>query len=443
MKRTLLMLLTALIFLGCKNILDDSIMGNRDRNGKKEIHEVTIDTPEHGSILAKPASGRAGTEITLVISPDLGYRLKGGSLKYRVKNKESAIDEKTRTFRLPSQDITVSALFDPLPPGSYSISVKIDNLEHGAVIARPEFGVQDTPIYLAIIPDPGYRYVPNSLKCDDTPVDSLSRIFKLPDTDVLITAQFEPLPPTGIYTVRTGVFPNGRIYAHPEFSPPGAAIYLQVSPDPGYILKEKSLKYQYSAGEKFINEQNRTFIMPGDHVTAGAKFIPVPGPEYYTVSAENIPGGRLILSPEYGKANEQIFLHVIPDPGYALAGGSLKIKGSGIDQQIDEDSRIFNMPAENVYAEAKFEKLSTGLYTVRVEASGKGRILTEPSYGEDGTSILVKIYPDTGYQLKPGTLRYLTGPGQRALIDEVSENFSLPASHVTIKAEFEAIPDTK
>jgi hypothetical protein len=440
MKRLSLILLAALIFTGCKNVFVDSILGNQSQSKNNEIYKVTINPLEHGAILAKPASGRAGTKITLAISPEFGYRLKAESLIYTTKSKEVTIDEKTRTFSLPAQDVTVSALFEPLPTGSYSVSVKIDNLEHGAIVALPEFGVENTPISLVVIPDPGYRYVPGSLKYNDILIDDLTRSFKLPGKHVLITAQFEPLPSVDIYTIRTGIFANGRIYASLEFAAAGTEVYLQVNPNPGYIMKGESLRYHDSTGIKAINTRTRNFIMPADHVTIDAEFVPVPGPEYYTISAGNTPGGHIIPESDHGKANEKIFIHVIPDSGYMLTPGSLKLKGAATDQKIDEGSHVCTMPAEHVFVEAKFEKLTTGIYTIRVEPLDHGRILADPPYGKDGTSIFIKIYPDSGYRLKPETLRYLTGPGSEVSIDEVSKNFSLPAEHITIKADFEELP---
>jgi formylglycine-generating enzyme required for sulfatase activity len=442
MKRFFSLFLAALFLTGCKNVFVDNILGNQDNKlASARIYTVSVDPSTHGTIAARPSSGRAGTEVVIMVSPEAGHRLQKGSLKYHGNKGDTAIDETTRTFRLPAQDVRVSAEFEPLPAENFTISVKIDDLDHGAIVAQPEFGRQGDPIYLALIPEPGYRYKLGSLKYNDLPVDELTRTFLLPGKHVLVTAEFEPLPSAADYTIRVGVMQHGRVFAKPEFSPAGAEVYLQVIPDPGYILKEKSLKYTGSSGEEtYITGRGRTFTMPADHITVAAEFEPVPAADDYTVSSENIKNGRIIPLPGYGKEKTQIYLHVIPDSGYTLKQNTLKIKGASVNRQVDEKSRIFEMPREHVRAAAEFELLPSGQYTVRVDVADQGHIFATPVFGKEGTVISLRLYPDVGYRLKSNTLRYITGAGQSVSIDEVAREFSLPADNVTVRAEFENIP---
>jgi hypothetical protein len=371
--------------------------------------------------------------------------LQKDSLKYREETSEAltGINETTRTFSLPARNVTVSAVFEPIPQNNFSISVKIDALEHGAIVAQPEFGLQGTPVFLVIIPDPGYRYKSNSLKYNDThkdvSVDDSTRTFALPGEHVLVTAEFEAVS-AAQYTVRTGVTPKGRISTKPDFSPAGGEIYLQVTPDPGYILAENSLKYKDSAGETAINGRRRTFIMPADHVTVTAVFVPVPGTGNYTVHAGNIPNGRIIPDPEYGQEKASVFLHVIPDPRYVLVQGSLKIKGPTVNRQVDEASRTFDMPGENINAVAEFKLLPADQYTVRTDVVEHGWIIAAPAYGTAGTPVSLRLQPEIGYRLKAGSLRYVTVSGLNIPVDEAAKGFLLPAEDITISAEFEKLP---
>jgi hypothetical protein len=438
MKHFFLFFSTALLLTGCKNIFVEHILGNPDRSNKS-IYTVSIDPLANGRIAARPSSGPAGAKIILMVSPDPGYRLQQGSLKYHENKGETAIDETTRTFRLPAQDVRVSAVFDPLPPDRFSVSVKIDDLKHGVIVAQPEFGFQGDPVYLTIIPDPGYRYKSGTLKYNDLQIDDITRTFSLPGKHVVVTAEFEALPASE-YTVRIGVLHNGHIFAKPESSPEGKEVYLHISPDPGYILTENSLIYTDSTGETAITKRGRTFIMPADHVTVAAEFEPVPAPDDYTISVRNIMNGRVIPVPGYGKEKTPVYLHVIPDPGYILAPNSLKIKGTSVNQQVNETSRIFEMPAEHVIASAEFQRPPSGQYTVRTDMAEHGWIIAVPAYGKEGTNISLKLYPNFGYRLKTDTLEYLTPSGERVPIDEVDRTFSLPADNVTVRAEFEQLP---
>jgi formylglycine-generating enzyme required for sulfatase activity len=206
------------------------------------------------------------------------------------------------------------------------------------------------------------------------------------------------------------------------------------------MLKENSLKYAGTAGERAVNERGRTFIMPADHVTVAAEFVPVPASDDYTVSAGNTLHGRIIPEPGYAKAKDPVYLHVIPDPGYFLVPNSLKIKGPSVDQQVDEKTRTFEVPAEHVIVSAEFTALPSGQYTVRTDMIENGRITVAPAYGGEGTFISLQLHPDFEYRLKADTLHYITASGQSVPIDEVARAFSLPADHVTVRAEFEKLP---
>lgn len=101
MKKTvvfgLLVILLAFGFIGC------------DNNGE-DIYTVTIGTLSNGKISANPTSGVEGVEITLTVTPDIGYRLKAGTLKYGT----TAINETTLKFNLPAGNVIVTAEFEAI-----------------------------------------------------------------------------------------------------------------------------------------------------------------------------------------------------------------------------------------------------------------------------------------------------------------------------------------
>jgi hypothetical protein len=94
-------LVFGLIFIGCDN----------SNTLETEIYTVTIGTLTNANgstITANPTSGMEGTEITLTVSPAIGYRLKAGTLKYDT----TEIDETTLKFYLPAKNVTVLAEFE-------------------------------------------------------------------------------------------------------------------------------------------------------------------------------------------------------------------------------------------------------------------------------------------------------------------------------------------
>jgi hypothetical protein len=75
-------------------------------------YKVTVSATPNGTVKASPASAEAGTEITLTINPNNGYRLKADTLQ--VKKTESGEDVTITdfTFTLPAANVTVSAEFE-------------------------------------------------------------------------------------------------------------------------------------------------------------------------------------------------------------------------------------------------------------------------------------------------------------------------------------------
>jgi hypothetical protein len=94
---------------------------------------------------------------------------------------------------------------------------------------------------------------------------------------------------------------NERIFAKPEFTA-GKEIYLQVSPDPGYILKEGSLKYTDSAGETAVDEGGKTFIMPENHVTIAVEI------KLFTAMENLKINNRTLGTPAAGKTDYTVWI---------------------------------------------------------------------------------------------------------------------------------------
>lgn len=80
-------------------------------------HTVTVAPIEGGTIIASPTEARAGTIITLAITPNAGKQLQAGSLKY------NAVDITGTTFNMPTEDVTITAVFENKPVVLESISI--------------------------------------------------------------------------------------------------------------------------------------------------------------------------------------------------------------------------------------------------------------------------------------------------------------------------------
>jgi hypothetical protein len=76
------------------------------------------------------------------------------------------------------------------------------------------------------------------------------------------------------------------------------------------------------------------------------------------------------------------------------------------------------------------------VYTVTIDTDITGALITaEPESGTQGTEITLIITPEGGNKLVPGSLKYTSDSGER-LINASTKKFNLPASNVTVRAEF-------
>jgi hypothetical protein len=157
--------------------------GNGD-NGK--IYSITIGTLTKGSITANPTSGTKGTEITLTVNPDDLYRLKSGSLKYG----STAINEITKKFNLPAENVIVIAQFESIFIGAwgYSTNHKFTFFENTFIEQKMDTGkytgkgtwVAETPNILII------TYTHSS---GESAVDTVEELTEL-STPIISTGDF-------------------------------------------------------------------------------------------------------------------------------------------------------------------------------------------------------------------------------------------------------------
>jgi hypothetical protein len=73
-------------------------------------------------------------------------------------------------------------------------------------------------------------------------------------------------------------------------------------------------------------------------------------------------------------------------------------------------------------------------FTVTIGSLTNGSIVANPTSGVEGTEITLTVNPENIYRLKSGTLKHGT-----TTIDETTLKFSLPASNVTVTAQFESL----
>jgi hypothetical protein len=150
----------------------------------------------NGSVNPDAASATAGTTITLTVTPNTGYALKAGTLKYRYGGSDYTPSGSglTYTFAMPAADVTVSAEFEALPPDTYSVTPA--SMTGGAVNPNAASATAGTTITLTVTPNAGYTLKTGTLKYShggsDYPLTGgPPYTFAMPAANVTVSAEFK------------------------------------------------------------------------------------------------------------------------------------------------------------------------------------------------------------------------------------------------------------
>lgn len=221
---------------------------------------------------------------------------------------------------------------------------------------------------------------------------------------------------------------GGVIEANLSEAAEGTDIKLNVIPDDGMRLKENSLVYNDGTNKYII--KNNTFKMPATNVTIYAEFEKIP---YNIFISHNIDGGTVESSHLTAAEGTDIIVTVTPNKGMQLVQDSLKYD-DGIHEYIINNN-TFKMPASDVTIYAEFEEAP---YNITIDNNIKGgTIKSDISNAKAGTDVHLTILPDEGMRLKENSLKYNDGTKDYIISNNT---FKMPASSVTVYAEFEKIP---
>jgi hypothetical protein len=171
----------------------------------------------------------------------------------------------------------------------------------------------------------------------------------------------------------------------------------------------------------------------------------------YTIRIDPTPQyGTLTLSERYVKQGTWVTVYVNPDPGYKLTTGQAAYK-QGVffranNPNLEAVSQYggkyqFSCRNSNMEVSATFEPVSYGEYTVSMDKSITGGVITADTlYSSPGTEVHLTLIPEAGRNLKPGTLKLNAGTPEEESIPEIFPyTFTMPGYNVTLSAVFETL----
>jgi hypothetical protein len=406
------------------------------------VYRVRTGTFENGGVSAQPATAQANDTVTLTVSPSLGYRLKADSLQ--VKHGSTPITTtsggNTFTFTMPAANVTVTAEFEPLGQGNFSIT--IGSLQNGSIQTDRMDAASGATVTLTPRPDAGYKYKAGSLevtKADGSKIEPTGAndtyTFTMPASHVTVTALFEPVPYT--ITIDTSI-EHGTVTASAASAPVGQTVTLTAAPDTGYRLTADSPKVN---GVTVSGSGPYTFTMPAGPVTVTAQFELVP----YAVTIDSMTNGTVIPSAPSAVMGQTVTLTVNPSGGYKLKDNSLQVKhGSTTINPTASGGNIytFTMPAVDVTVTAQFDSLQSDNYTISVGSLPGGSVASDKGYAAANAEVTLTVTPYDGHRYTQNSLTVTKMDGSKIETTGAGNTytFTMPADHVTITAEFAAIP---
>ncbi len=402
----------------------------------KTLYTIEIIPPTFlGSISCDPPKASVGTLITINIHPRDGYQLKAGSLKYNDGVEDHIVSG--NTFTMPAANVTVTAEFEQIPPGSISgiVTDETGPIAQAFVIVTETANGKE--YYVWTDDDGSYTIanLPHGAECsilvskDGYYGGDATRIYITSGETTNVNIVLEKIPPESHSVIVKASPPEGGVVSGGGVYTSGSIAKVKAVPNDGYNFIEWSV-IKPDGGSYRDPRQENDLIVEGNF-TMTANFEKV---QYWVSTLEPYGGGgKITASKDKAPSGEIIHLTIIPDKGMRLKEGSLECLCK-TGEVVTINGTTFTMPATDVGISARFELIPVETYIVSVGTLTGGTISVSPTTATSGDAITLTITPDMGKQLKAGSLKYNDGVEDHIIS---GTSFIMPAANVTVTAEFE------
>ena len=377
-------------------------------------YSVTVNSAEHGTVVADPMTAVSGETVSLNVTPDEEYVLDFLTVTDADDNEITVTDNK---FTMPASVVMVKAVFR-----KNVFTVTYEDTEHGTVTGVGTANVGDE-VELTVTPDEDYALESLTVKdAEDNEITVTDNKFTMPASNVTVTAVFKQ----NVFAVTYENTEHGSVIGVGTANV-GDEVQLTVTPDTGYKFSTLTVK---TSDNQYIEVSDGKFIMPEDDVTVTAVFEA----KAYDIAYADTEGGwvRGAYSANYG---EEISLQVIAADGYELE--TLTITDAN-GQVISVSNNKFTMPDTNVTVAVTFKKRNLSI--TYVVTGGQGTITGE-STAQFNDEVPLTITPAEGYALL--TLDAKLDNEWDEYTNIIDGNLIMPDCNVIVSAEFAPITPAK
>lgn len=376
---------------------------------------IVTETTENGKIVSNPAAEAIyGRMVTVTVQPDNGYRLKKDSLKAVLEKGGSLALNETenpleRTFLMPAQNVTLHAVFEKIP--EYTVTVD-ETVMNGSVKLDKKEVAEGESVTVSFMPDSGFMLGTLQINGDPWFVTRGDLILNHIDSDITIKPSFvsDSLKlHTG--TVVTGDESQGTAEPSEQLILDNGNAVVLAHPNPGYHSKSVTV------------EITKTL-----ETASGSN----------AAEAETASGSNAAKSRAASGSNA-----VNP----SAAGGSItKEQATTITREYPFPEGKNKVVIPDITADAVIRvHFDRTLYPVTVKKADNGTVTAIPEKAGYGQTVTLSVTGDKGYRLKGDSLKAVTDANEYQNLNVVEEGktytFNMPASRVTVLAQFEADPN--
>ncbi|MDD4671396.1 MAG: leucine-rich repeat protein [Bacteroidales bacterium] len=360
---------------------------------------------QNGSIVPSYAAAPSNTEVTLTVTPNVGYMLIDGTLEaHKTNDATTPVTITDGKFTMPAYDVTVTAQFEGLPQ-----TLTVATVDNGSITASPSTDiVTDTEITLTVTPSVGYQLKDGSLNAYKTDNQSVSisiidNKFFMPAYGATVTAEFEVIKYNLTYTAGANGSLTGETVQTVNYGTDGTTV--TAVPNNGYHFVKWS---------DDVTSNPRTDVNVTADVTVEAEFAINTYTLTYTAGANGTLTGETVQTVNHGTDGTAVT--AVANTGYDFVQWS---DGSTANPRTD-----VNVTGD-VTVEAEFAiNTYTLTYTAGANGSLTGETTQTVNYGTDGTTITAVA--DINYHFVKWSDGVTTNPRTEANV----------VADVTVEAEF-------
>lgn len=150
-------------------------------------YTITVKTADNGKVAANAKSATAGTEITVTVTANTGYKVS----EVKMNGTALTVTDGKATFKMPAANVEITATFvleEQPAPGQHKVTVS--TVKGGEVSADKAVAVKDEIVTLTVKAAFGYTLTDVKLNGEVLVAKDGVYSFAMPDSDVTVTATF-------------------------------------------------------------------------------------------------------------------------------------------------------------------------------------------------------------------------------------------------------------